>query len=414
MSNYIVEKRFFLKCSPSIYYLRSLNFRPNQSRTALRALRALRAFKLAVSTPRIPTNLEKKNMRHLTVIGIVFILFLSISSAEAREPKTVSKITVEDTEGNRNVFRSPELTRQSQSLPEGMSNFPQQKFIPINTLIDTAEIEEGKEIQFVDSEGKVVRFSYKEVTSGEKPLALISTFAGTWKLVDDTISNQAYKSQEKIRPINRKYMRSLAKIIISNRESSQLDSEDCSNPKVYLDLDSALKNKERACVLNLNGQNLDAIPEDVFQLSNLRELHLGRNQLQELPKEIAKLSKLKKLIAGRNKLNTLPSEIGALQELEILKLGRNSISSLPAEIGRLQRLTKLELDNNSLKSVPAEVGEMTSLKELELASNPIEELPQSIKKLKALEEVELSRATVSAAAQKKIKAALSGVNLEWN
>ncbi len=52
--------------------------------------------------------------------------------------------------------------------------------------------------------------------------------------------------------------------------------------------------------LDLSGLSLTELPTEIYQLTNLNELHLAKNQLTELPAEIGQLSQIEKLSLYRN------------------------------------------------------------------------------------------------------------------
>lgn len=55
-------------------------------------------------------------------------------------------------------------------------------------------------------------------------------------------------------------------------------------------------------VLSLGGNEFGSIPDQIFELTNLRSLYIGGNQLQTLPKKIKNLEKLQNLYLGGNQL----------------------------------------------------------------------------------------------------------------
>jgi Leucine-rich repeat (LRR) protein len=53
---------------------------------------------------------------------------------------------------------------------------------------------------------------------------------------------------------------------------------------------------------------------------------------------------------------SLPEEIGNLTNLKELFLSGNQLTSVPKELSRLTNLTELDLGGNQLKNVPRELG----------------------------------------------------------
>ena len=90
-----------------------------------------------------------------------------------------------------------------------------------------------------------------------------------------------------------------------------------------------------------------------------------------------------------NQLNTLPSEIGQLTNLSSLDLDGNSFSNLPPEIGNLINLSYLDLSNNQFSVIPSEISQLSSIRNLNVASNQLSELPPEIAKLQNLTELNI-------------------------
>lgn len=99
--------------------------------------------------------------------------------------------------------------------------------------------------------------------------------------------------------------------------------------------------------LDLNGQGLSKIPNEVFSMTDLEILDISNNNLTgTLPGEIRFLKNLKKLKAGSNNMTGIPAEIGQLSNLEELDYSNNQITGLPLEIGNLKNLKIFNLTGN--------------------------------------------------------------------
>ena len=93
-------------------------------------------------------------------------------------------------------------------------------------------------------------------------------------------------------------------------------------------------NTENDKELDLNGQGLTSLPQDVFQKQDLEWLDLDDNNLTSLPPEISKLQNLTYLSLYDSELTSLPSEIGNLQNLSYLYIYDNNIPE--AEIQKIE------------------------------------------------------------------------------
>ena len=94
--------------------------------------------------------------------------------------------------------------------------------------------------------------------------------------------------------------------------------------------------------LDLSSIGISELPDEIGQLTNLRELILINNQLMALPETIGQLTKLKTLHLYHNQLGTLPESIRHLTKLEELQIVDNGISTLPEWICELTNLIRNE------------------------------------------------------------------------
>ncbi len=72
----------------------------------------------------------------------------------------------------------------------------------------------------------------------------------------------------------------------------------------------------RLLQLNLSWLELVEVPQELWQLTNLQELHLYSNQLATLPAAIGQLTNLRVLDLSNNPLTTLPPEIRQLPHIQ--------------------------------------------------------------------------------------------------
>lgn len=150
--------------------------------------------------------------------------------------------------------------------------------------------------------------------------------------------------------------------------------------------------------LDLSGCGLTDLPAEVLELADTLELlDLSGNALSALPDELPRLRKLRIIFASGNRFTALPEVLGRCEQLEMvgfksnrisrvsalalparlrwLILTDNQIDCLPAEIGRCHRLQKLALAGNLLRALPPEMAACTRLELLRIAANQLTELP---------------------------------------
>ncbi|XP_018045413.1 PREDICTED: E3 ubiquitin-protein ligase LRSAM1-like isoform X4 [Atta colombica] len=109
-------------------------------------------------------------------------------------------------------------------------------------------------------------------------------------------------------------------------------------------------------VLDIHGNEFNALPSDIKHLSSLKELHLQDNNIRKLPNEIVYLNKLIILNVSRNNLKQLPDGIGQLQQLNILDISHNKLLyNLPKSLGYVQQLTSLNIDGLNLSYPPQDI-----------------------------------------------------------
>lgn len=105
-------------------------------------------------------------------------------------------------------------------------------------------------------------------------------------------------------------------------------------------------------------QQLTQLPDDIGQLSNLKQLYLEWNNFTSLPSSFSQLSNLENLAISNNWLTALPNDFGNLTELSFLDLGYNQIAEVPESIGNLLNIEYLWLFNNKLSSMPETICDL--------------------------------------------------------
>ncbi|NP_001413656.1 leucine-rich repeat-containing protein 40 isoform g [Mus musculus] len=107
-------------------------------------------------------------------------------------------------------------------------------------------------------------------------------------------------------------------------------------------------------LLYLRRNKLRVLPE-FPSCRQLKELHLAENQIEKLGAEhLQHLQAILVLDLRGNKLRSVPEEMALLQSLERLDLSNNDISSLPCSLGNLH-LKFLALEGNPLRTIRREI-----------------------------------------------------------
>lgn len=152
-------------------------------------------------------------------------------------------------------------------------------------------------------------------------------------------------------------------LILSVFISAQtLDSIALDTAKTFKTLNSALKNKEEAYILDLSKNKLSDFPMEIFQLKNLNVLILKRNKIKALPDSFHLLPHLQIINFERNKIDTLPPSLFLCKDLKEIHVGMNMIRSIPDSIAQLQQLEVLDMWSNDLSNYSAELQNLKKLK----------------------------------------------------
>ena len=127
-------------------------------------------------------------------------------------------------------------------------------------------------------------------------------------------------------------------------------------------------------VLNLTGNALSTLPNDLGRLHKLRVLFCSDNQFTEVPAVLGQCRQLSMVGFKANQIRTLPA--AALPPaLRWLILTDNVLEALPPEIGNCSQLQKLMLAGNRLTELPETLANCTKLELLRIAANQLTELP---------------------------------------
>lgn len=136
-------------------------------------------------------------------------------------------------------------------------------------------------------------------------------------------------------------------------------------------------------ILNLSGNALSQLPDDLHRLPHLRVLFCSDNRFTELPASLGQCAKLSMIGFKANQISHVPA--AALPPLlRWLILTDNRISQLPDELGKRPLLQKLMLAGNQLAHLPASLANCHNLELLRIASNRFTQLPDWLLALPSL------------------------------
>lgn len=162
---------------------------------------------------------------------------------------------------------------------------------------------------------------------------------------------------------------------------------------------SSLRAGELAGVRRLDlSEGLTEFPREIFGLADSLEiLNLSGNALTDLPDDLPRLHKLRVIFCSDNRYTRVPEVLGRCEHLEMVGFKANQISELsaaalpaklrwliltdnrlrelPPELGKCDRLQKLMLAGNQLERLPDELAACTNLELLRIAANRFEHLP---------------------------------------
>ncbi|MFS2156888.1 leucine-rich repeat-containing protein kinase family protein [Pseudomonas sp. Pseusp122] len=146
-------------------------------------------------------------------------------------------------------------------------------------------------------------------------------------------------------------------------------------------------------VLNLSGNALSSLPDDLYRLRHLRILFVSDNAFTELPPCIGRCEQLqvigfkanrirhvcgealppllRSLILTDNQIDCLPEALGDCTHLQKLMMAGNRLQHLPESLVRCQRLELLRIAVNQLTELPAWLLQMPALAWLAHGGNPL-------------------------------------------
>ncbi|RMU56652.1 hypothetical protein ALP29_04744, partial [Pseudomonas syringae pv. avii] len=123
---------------------------------------------------------------------------------------------------------------------------------------------------------------------------------------------------------------------------------------------------------------LTEFPREIFELADSLEiLNLTGNALSSLPDDLHRLTHLRVLFCSDNAFTELPQCLGQCAKLSMIGFKANQISQVAAAALPPQ-LRWLILTDNCIRQLPDELGQRPLLQKLMLAGNQLTDLPPSL------------------------------------
>lgn len=127
-------------------------------------------------------------------------------------------------------------------------------------------------------------------------------------------------------------------------------------------------------VLDLSGNALSSLPDELAQFHRLRIIFCSDNQFTELPEVLGRCPALTMVGFKANRIRTVSAQ-SLPAKLRWLILTDNEIEALPTEIGERPDLQKVMLAGNRLRALPASMAQCQRIELLRIAANQLTELP---------------------------------------
>ncbi len=136
--------------------------------------------------------------------------------------------------------------------------------------------------------------------------------------------------------------------------------------------------------------DLQHFPPEIFALADTLEiLNLSGNALSSLPDDLPRLSKLRVLFCSENRFNHLPEVLSSCAQLEMVGFKSNRIREVTAA-ALSPGLRWLILTDNQIATLPDSIGNCVRLQKLMLAGNQLSDLPQTMRGCIGLELLRIS------------------------
>ena len=135
---------------------------------------------------------------------------------------------------------------------------------------------------------------------------------------------------------------------------------------------------------------LPEFPQEIFELADsLEVLNLSGNSLSTLPDDLSRLHKLRVIFCSENRFTQLPEVLSSCIHLEMVGFKSNRICEVSAD-AISPALRWLILTDNQISALPDSIGNCTRLQKLMLAGNQLTDLPEAMRGCVGLELLRIS------------------------
>lgn len=136
---------------------------------------------------------------------------------------------------------------------------------------------------------------------------------------------------------------------------------------------------------------LTQFPAEIFELADTLEiLDLSGNALSDLPNDLHRLKKLRIIFCSNNQFTHLPEALGQCKHLNMIGFKANQIKYISESAIPTATLRWFIATDNALTAVPKALGHCPNMQKLMLAGNQLTTLPNSIANCHALELLRIS------------------------
>ncbi|WP_042304643.1 leucine-rich repeat-containing protein kinase family protein [Paraburkholderia terrae] len=178
-------------------------------------------------------------------------------------------------------------------------------------------------------------------------------------------------------------------------------------PREIFDLADTLE------VLDLSGNALTSLPDDLPKLRHLRVLFASNNPFTELPPVLGDCESLSMVGFKANRIRHVSGH-ALPRQLRWLILTDNDIETLPTEIGERPNLQKLMLAGNRLRSLPETMAACSRLELLRISANRLDALPDWLLRLPRLAWLAYAGNPLNAARERVALADAPVPEIDWH